>query len=142
MDLELVTPHMVWKPELCGSQKGSVQALVERCLMAFLEVGESVYVPPPSTSTQLAGSPRFFKIQVPGAKPTNVKFTGISTCHKAASALLILSVPGTPRVWQVGALIKRLDTGEGSYAKELEEDYDVAEQLDQVVVCHSCFDSI
>jgi hypothetical protein len=29
-------------------------------------------------------------------------------------------------------LIKRLDTGEGSYAKELEEDYDVAEQLDQV----------
>jgi hypothetical protein len=33
---------------------------------------------------------------------------------------------------QVGGLIKRLDTGEGSYAKELEEDYDVAEQLDQV----------
>lgn len=33
---------------------------------------------------------------------------------------------------QVGGLIKRLDTGEGSYAKELEEDYDVADQLDQV----------
>lgn len=32
----------------------------------------------------------------------------------------------------MGGLIKRLDTGEGSYAKELEEDYDVAEQLDQV----------
>lgn len=37
---------------------------------------------------------------------------------------------------QVGGLIKRLDTGEGSYAKELEEDYDVAEQLDQV--CYAC----
>jgi hypothetical protein len=35
-------------------------------------------------------------------------------------------------LYQVGGLIKRLDTGEGSYAKELEEDYDVAEQLDQV----------
>lgn len=34
---------------------------------------------------------------------------------------------------QVGGLIKRLDTGEGSCAKELEEDYDVAEQLDQVL---------
>jgi hypothetical protein len=33
---------------------------------------------------------------------------------------------------QVGVLIKRLDTGEGSYSKELEEDYDVADQLDQV----------
>lgn len=33
---------------------------------------------------------------------------------------------------QVGGLIKRLDTGEGSYAKELEEDYDVSDQLDQV----------
>lgn len=32
---------------------------------------------------------------------------------------------------QVGGLIKRLDTGDGSYAKELEEDYEVAEQLDQ-----------
>lgn len=36
---------------------------------------------------------------------------------------------------QVGGLIKRLDTGEGSYAKELEEDYDVADQLDQVGDC-------
>jgi len=35
---------------------------------------------------------------------------------------------------QVGGLIKRLDTGEGSYAKELEEDYDVADQLDQVLL--------
>jgi hypothetical protein len=41
----------------------------------------------------------------------------------------------TPLVpaWQVGGLIKRLDVGEGSYAKELEEDFDVAEQLDQVL---------
>jgi hypothetical protein len=35
------------------------------------------------------------------------------------------------RASQVGGLIKRLDTGDGSYAKELEEDYEVAEQLDQ-----------
>lgn len=33
-------------------------------------------------------------------------------------------------------IIKRLDTGEGSYAKELEEDYDVADQLDQVCTRH------
>ncbi len=33
----------------------------------------------------------------------------------------------------MGGLIKRLDTGEGSYAKELEEDYAVAEQLDAVI---------
>ncbi|KAF6251999.1 flagellar outer dynein arm heavy chain beta [Scenedesmus sp. NREL 46B-D3] len=70
VELELVTPAMVWKPELAGSQKGSLQALLQRWLMSFLEVG---------------------------------------------------------------GLIKRLDTGEGSYAKELEEDYDVAEQLDQVL---------
>jgi hypothetical protein len=41
-------------------------------------------------------------------------------------------------IFQVGGLIKRLDTGEGSYAKELEEDYDVAEQLDQVGRCTVC----
>eukprot|EP00878_Enallax_costatus_P033488 GHUV01036965.1.p1 GENE.GHUV01036965.1~~GHUV01036965.1.p1 ORF type:complete len:140 (-),score=26.66 GHUV01036965.1:98-517(-) len=35
-------------------------------------------------------------------------------------------------IMQVGGLIKRLDTGEGSYAKELEEDYEVAAELDQV----------
>jgi hypothetical protein len=39
---------------------------------------------------------------------------------------------------QVGGLIKRLDTGEGSYAKELEEDYDVADQLDQVWRAAGC----
>jgi hypothetical protein len=38
VELELVTPDMVWKPELAGSQKGSVQALVERWLTSFLEV--------------------------------------------------------------------------------------------------------
>lgn len=38
VDLELVTPNMVWKPELDGSEKGSVQALVERWLTSFLEV--------------------------------------------------------------------------------------------------------
>lgn len=38
----------------------------------------------------------------------------------------------------MGGLIKRLDTGEGSYAKELEEDYDVAEQLDQVKEGTTC----
>lgn len=39
VELELVTPDMVWKPELGGSAKGSVQALVERWLTSFLEVG-------------------------------------------------------------------------------------------------------
>jgi hypothetical protein len=38
VDLELATPHMVWKPELGGPGKGSVQALVQRWLVAFLEV--------------------------------------------------------------------------------------------------------
>jgi hypothetical protein len=38
VDLELVTPNMVWKPKLNGSEKGSVQALVERWLTSFLEV--------------------------------------------------------------------------------------------------------
>jgi hypothetical protein len=34
---------MVWKPELAGSQKGSLQALVQRWLMSFLEVRLSHY---------------------------------------------------------------------------------------------------
>jgi hypothetical protein len=38
VELELLTPDMVWKPELAGSQKGSLQALVQRWLMSFLEV--------------------------------------------------------------------------------------------------------
>jgi hypothetical protein len=38
VDLELATPHMVWKPELGGTEKGSVQALVQGWLVAFLEV--------------------------------------------------------------------------------------------------------
>jgi hypothetical protein len=38
VELELVTPDMVWKPELAGSQNGSLQALVQRWLMSFLEV--------------------------------------------------------------------------------------------------------
>ena len=42
------------------------------------------------------------------------------------------TAPAANILVQVGGLIKRLDTGEGSYAKELEEDYDVADQLDQV----------
>lgn len=33
---------------------------------------------------------------------------------------------------EVGALVKRLDTGEGSYAIELEEDYRVYDALGQV----------
>lgn len=40
VELKLVTPDMVWKPELVGSQKGSVQALVERWLTSFLEVSQ------------------------------------------------------------------------------------------------------
>lgn len=36
--LELATPDMVWKPELTGSAKGSLQALVHTWLMSFLEV--------------------------------------------------------------------------------------------------------
>eukprot|EP00879_Flechtneria_rotunda_P005416 GHRR01005708.1.p1 GENE.GHRR01005708.1~~GHRR01005708.1.p1 ORF type:complete len:1495 (+),score=578.36 GHRR01005708.1:300-4784(+) len=70
VDLELVIPDMVWKPELSGSTKGTLQGMVQKWLMSFLEVG---------------------------------------------------------------GLMKRLDTGEGSYAKELEEDYDVGEQLDKVL---------
>lgn len=42
-------------------------------------------------------------------------------------------------VVQVGGLIKRLDTGEGSYAKELEEDYEVAAELDQVLLQQASF---
>lgn len=38
VQLELATPDMVWKPELAGSEKGSLQALVQRWLMSFLEV--------------------------------------------------------------------------------------------------------
>lgn len=38
VELELVTPDMVWKPELGGSEKGTVQGLVERWLTSFLEV--------------------------------------------------------------------------------------------------------
>jgi dynein heavy chain len=34
---------------------------------------------------------------------------------------------------EVGGLVKRLDTGEGSYAKELEEDYNVLHMVDQVM---------
>lgn len=34
---------------------------------------------------------------------------------------------------EVGGLVKRLDTGEGSYAKELEEDYNVLDMVDQVM---------
>ncbi len=33
---------------------------------------------------------------------------------------------------QVGGLMKRLDTGEGSYGKELEEDYEVLDAMGQV----------
>ena len=36
---------------------------------------------------------------------------------------------------EVGSLVKRLDTGEGSYAIELEEDYGVYDALGQVGVC-------
>lgn len=38
VELELATPDMVWKPELTGSTKGSLQALVHSWLMSFLEV--------------------------------------------------------------------------------------------------------
>jgi dynein heavy chain len=42
VELELVTPDMVWKPELGGSEKGSVQALVQRWLTSFLEVRKPI----------------------------------------------------------------------------------------------------
>lgn len=38
VELELVTPDMVWEPDLGGSEKGTVQGLVERWLTSFLEV--------------------------------------------------------------------------------------------------------
>lgn len=38
VELELATPDMIWKPELAGSIKGSLQALVQNWLMSFLEV--------------------------------------------------------------------------------------------------------
>lgn len=33
---------------------------------------------------------------------------------------------------EIGNLMKRLDTGEGAYMKELEEDYDVQDAMNQV----------
>jgi len=44
IELELITPEMVWKPELGGSEKGSVQALVERWLTSFLEVWQCMLI--------------------------------------------------------------------------------------------------
>ena len=35
---------------------------------------------------------------------------------------------------EIGRLLKRLDIGEGDYMKELEEDYDVADSVNQVTV--------
>lgn len=39
VELELATPEMVWRPDLSGSEKGSLQALVQHWLRSFLEVG-------------------------------------------------------------------------------------------------------
>jgi dynein heavy chain len=33
---------------------------------------------------------------------------------------------------EIGQLVKRLDIGEGNYMKELEEDYDVYDSINQV----------
>ncbi len=46
--------------------------------------------------------------------------------------LAVSSFP-PPRPPQVGGLMKRLDTGEGSYAAELEEDYSVYDALGAVM---------
>lgn len=36
---------------------------------------------------------------------------------------------------EIGTLMKRLDIGEGTYAKELEEDFEVYDALNQVRAC-------
>lgn len=70
VQLELVAPDIVWKPELGESPDGKgVMDMVKRWLMSFCEIGN---------------------------------------------------------------LMKRLDIGEGTYAKELEEDYDVFDAMNQV----------
>ena len=77
IQLELVAPEIVWKPELGeGSVKPGVRDLVKKWLQSFLEIGQ---------------------------------------------------------------LMKRLDVGEGNYAKELEEDYEVYDALNQV--CFPSFSS-
>ena len=72
VQLELLAPDIVWKPELGegGTSKG-VRDMIRKWLMSFLEVGQ---------------------------------------------------------------LMKRLDVGEGNYSKELEEDYDVYDSMNQVCV--------
>lgn len=36
---------------------------------------------------------------------------------------------------EIGGLMKRLDVGEGNYTKELEEDFEVFDAMNQVCVC-------
>ncbi len=75
IQVELVAPDIVWKPELGeGGVKPGVRDMIKRWLQSFLEIGQ---------------------------------------------------------------LMKRLDVGEGNYAKELEEDYEVYDALNQVGTCAS-----
>lgn len=75
IQLELVAPDIIWKPELSeGPNRVGVRDMVQHWLMSFLEVG---------------------------------------------------------------GLMKRLDTGEGSYAKELEENYDVYDAMGEVCTAQS-----
>lgn len=55
VELELATPDMIWKPELAGSVKGSLQALVQNWLMSFLEV-RLVHSSPIQCSSLLAAN--------------------------------------------------------------------------------------
>ena len=126
IQLELVAPDIVWKPELGeGADRKGVRDMVKKWLRSFCEVGRcTFYTNSTVTVTDSCTQTHQLLLQTQSASE-HAPALSHQTHSKHPCPFFEL---------QVGGLMKRLDVGEGSYAKELEEDYEVSDAMHQVCV--------